>query len=532
MAALEHGHEVTFATDLTRAQLLEAVAEIDGLIVRSRTQVDAELLAAARRLKVVGRAGIGVDNIDVEAASARGVLVCNVPGATVVSVAEHTMALLLALVRNLPRADTSIRAGRWERSQLAGRELHGKRLAIVGFGRIGRVVAERAQAFGMEVSAYDPYVAEEALRRTGVAPAESLTALLADADVVSLHAPLTDETEHLIDAEALASMRPDAVLVNTARGGLVDEAALVEALDQGRIAGAAIDVFAEEPPGDSPLLHRDDVVLSPHLGATTAEAQARAAHMVADAVARALVGELVEGAINVPVGRAPPHHLEPYLNLARHLGRLVSALREDGVQPIVVELEGRLAEDAAEARDHLTLSVLVGCLTEVVDQPVSYVNVAGIAEEQGLASSTLLSPHAGPPALRVRSGRLEVAGTIGEPGGKPRLIEVWGYQVDVELTDAMVFLRCRDQPGIVGRLGTSFGTAGVNIAGMQVARDEAFGEALLAMAVDAPAPPEVVADAAAAVGATVVRTLPPSRLRTLGADRRSPTASEHRPEEG
>ncbi len=510
---LREHHAVDVRTGLPHDELIAAIGEYEAIVVRSRTTVDAAVIAAADRLTVIGRAGVGIDNIDVEAATGRGILVCNVPQSNIVSAAEHAIALMLAAARQIPRADASVRAGRWERSRFAGTELADKMLGIVGLGRVGHLVAERCRAFGMEVTAYDPYVSPDHASRLGVSLVDDLDDLCRRADVITVHLPRTEETEGIIDAERLRVMKPTALVVNAARGGLVDEAALAQALREGWIAGAALDVYASEPPGDSPLFGLDTIVLTPHLGASTGEAQDRASRMVAEAVIDALAGELVAGAVNIPVAVALPAHLAPFLGLARRLGRLCNALRASGPGEVTVELVGAVAQEPRQT-EPLALAVLVGLLDDVVDRPVSYVNATEVGEARGIRVSTLVSPSRDRgPVIRVHAGEISVAGTLTDPGNRERLTEVWGYDLDVEPAEHMVFFRYVDRPGVIGRIGQMFGTAGVNIASMQVSRRQAGGDALMAMAVDSSVPPDVVAAAAEAIGASEVRTLPPSRGR-------------------
>ena len=510
---LRDRHAVDVRTGLSHGELVAAIGDYEAIVVRSRTTVDAEVIAAADRLKVIGRAGVGIDNIDVGAATERGVLVCNVPRSNVVSAAEHAIALMLAAARNVPAADASVRAGRWERGRFAGVELADKVLGVLGLGRVGALVAERCRAFGMDVLAHDPYVSSDHAARLGVDLVDDLTELCRRADVLTVHLPRTDETEGVIGAAELRAMKPTALLVNAARGGLVDEEALARALREGWIAGAGLDVYASEPPGDSPLFACDNVVLTPHLGASTGEAQDRASRMVAESVIAALDDELVAGAVNIPVTAALPSHLAPLVDLARHLGRLCNALRSSGPDEVTVEFAGAITEEPRQT-EPLALAMLVGLLDGVVDRPVTYVNATEIGEARGIRVSTLISPSRDrAPAIRVHAGDVSVAGTLTDPGNRERLTEIWGYDLDVEPAEHMVFVRYVDRPGVIGRIGQMFGEADVNIASMQVARREAGGDALMAMAVDSPVPAEVVAAAAEAMGASEVRTLPPSRGR-------------------
>jgi D-3-phosphoglycerate dehydrogenase len=506
VAALAKHFDVDVRTGMDKAELVAAVGAYDAVVVRSATTIDAEVIAAADRLKVIARAGIGLDNVDVAAATARGVLVCNAPQSNVISAAEHTVALMLALGRRIPAADASLRGGDWKRSEFEGVELHGKTLGVLGLGRVGVLVAQRCSAFGMKVTAYDPYVSTERAARIGVELVPTVAELCSTSDVVTVHLPKTQDTTGIIGADELRSMKPTALLVNTARGGIVDEQALYTALSEGWIAGAALDVFATEPATDSPLFTLPNVVVTPHLGASTTEAQDKAGTMVADAVVLALQGEFVPSAVNVQIGAGIPESLKPFMPLAETLGRIVAALHVGQISELVVECVGRIASEDPQA---LTLSALKGLLASVVSEPVTFVNAPLIAEERGLKISTTTSPLSEDyvALLRLRAGDVRVAGTLVGPKNKPRLVEVWGYDIDMEPSDHMVFFRYADRPGIVGLIGQRLGEEGVNIATMQVSRREAGGEAVVAMAIDSGVPLEVVEEIHGRIGATDVRAI-------------------------
>jgi D-3-phosphoglycerate dehydrogenase len=465
--------------------IAERIGDYDAIVVRSATQLTADVLERATRLRVIGRAGVGVDNVDVEAATRRGIVVLNAPESTVVSAAEHALALLLALCRSVPQADASLRAGRWERSRFAGVELADKTLAVLGFGRIGREVARRARALTMHVLAYDPYVAADRFRELGVERAETLDDALAAADVVSLHLTLTEETRGLIGAAELARMRPGARLVNVARGGLVDEEALADALRSGQLSGAALDVFSEEPySGD--LLTLDSVVVTPHLGASTREAQDRAGLVVAEQVAAALAGALVPNAVNVPgVDPGELERLGPFLGLASQLSALAVGLAGGAPARLELGFRGELAERDTRV---LTVAALDGVFRGRVEQPVNYVNAPLLARERGLEVVESREPDARgfTSLLTVTAGDVEVAGTT--IAGRPRLVRALGYEIEVELDPLMLFVVNDDTPGRIGRFGTLLGEAGVNIANMAVSRDRSEGRALMALSVDSPVP--------------------------------------------
>ncbi len=506
VAALAAHADVDVRTGLSKDELIAAIGDYDAVVVRSATTIDADVIAAADRLKVVARAGIGLDNVDVRAATARGVLVCNAPQSNVISAAEHTVALLLALARTIPRADASLRAGEWRRGAFEGVELHGKVLGVLGLGRVGTLVAQRCAAFGMRLIAYDPYVSVERAAHLAVELVDTVDEVCALADVLTVHLPKTPETVGMVGEPQLRSMKPGARIVNTARGGLVDEAALHTALTEGWIAGAALDVFSREPMTDSPLFGLDSVVVTPHLGASTTEAQDKAGTMVAEAVVAALRGEFVPSAVNLQVGAGVPESVKAFLPLAERLGRLFTALNTGAVGELTVEYVGRVAGEDTSA---LTLAALKGLLTDVVHEPVTFVNAPLLADERGLKVSTLTSPASQDyvSLVRLSAGDVRVAGTLVGPANRERLVEVCGFDLDMEPADHALFFRYADRPGIVGVIGTALGERGVNIATMQVARREAGGEALLAMTVDSALSPQAVDEVARAIGAADVRTL-------------------------
>jgi D-3-phosphoglycerate dehydrogenase / 2-oxoglutarate reductase len=511
VAALASDHEVDVKTDLTKDELLAIAPGYDAIVVRSATTIDADVIAAATRLKVVGRAGVGLDNVDVLAATRHGVVVLNAPQSNVISAAEHTLALLLSLARNVPQAHAALVDGRWERSRWNGTELHGKVLGVLGLGRIGTLVAQRAHAFGMRLIAYDPFVAPERAARLGVELLDTVDDVLTRADFVTVHLPKTSETVGLIGAERLARMQPTARLLNVARGGIVDEDALAEALRDGVIAGAAIDVFATEPTTDSPLFGLPNVIVTPHLGASTEEAQDKAGTQVAEYVSLALTGEFVPSAVNVQGGPVADE-LKPFVPLGEELGRLLTSLAADGLgSEVTVEYLGAIAELDGRV---VGLSVLRGLLASVCSEPVTFVNAPLLATERGLNLREISDPHSEDyvSVLRVtgtaRDGRpIRVAGTILQPGHRERLIEVWNTPVDVEPTAHMAFFRYEDRPGIIGTVGTGFGEAGVNIAAAQVGRTGVAGEAIMALSLDSPVPREVMERIVARIGAREGRSI-------------------------
>jgi D-3-phosphoglycerate dehydrogenase len=478
LEVLRSGGRVRTTIGSGRRELLEAMADADALVVRSATLVDAELLAAAPRLRVVGRAGIGVDNIDVDAATAAGVLVVNAPTANAVSAAEHTMALLLSQARRVPEADRTMRQGTWDRGRLKGVELDGKTLGIVGLGRIGTLVAQRAAAFGMRVIAYDPYVGADRARRVGVEMVGSLAALLGDSDFVSIHLPLTRDTEGLIGAGALSKAREGIRIVNTSRGGVVDEAALADAIAAGRVAGAALDVFTTEPPSRSPLFDLPGVVLTPHLGAATVEAQDKAGTDVAASVMAALRGELVPSAVNVDLGPDVPEEIRPYLPVAERLGATFTALALGLPDELIVRAEGRVADLPCRP---LALAALRGALASVSDGPVTFVNAPVLAGRHGVRVTEETTPGSSDYVTVIRlSGtvggtRYTVAGTIvGRKG--PVLVAALDHEIELPFSDHMLILLNADLPGVIGRVGTFLGDRGVNIDDMVVGRPTATAD--------------------------------------------------------
>jgi D-3-phosphoglycerate dehydrogenase len=477
--ALAASCDVDVAVGVDRAELLARLTTAAGLVVRSATRVDRELIESAPNLKVVGRAGIGVDNIDVVAATAQGVLVVNAPHANTVSAAEHTLALLLAQARNVPRAHATLTSGTWDRKSFEGVELHGKVLGVLGLGKIGTLVAQRALAFGMRLLAYDPFVSEERARRLGVDLVD-LDTLLAQADFITVHLPKTKDTEALLGRENLSRVKTGVRIVNTSRGGIIDEEALAEAIRSGRVAGAALDVFGVEPITDSPLFGLPQVVVTPHLGASTAEAQDKAGTDVAEAVAAALRGELVLSAVNLDLGRDVSEEVRGFLPLAERLGSAFVGLAQALPSRLVLRAEGRIAGHGLRP---LQLAVLKGALAAVSSEPVGYVNAPGIAERAGIRLETEASPDSMEyvSVLRVAGmvgdHEVAVAGTLGRKG--PMLVEILGHEVELPFSAHMLVIRNRDVPGVIGRVGTYLGDLGVNIANMVVGRSRVTGAAAM-----------------------------------------------------
>jgi D-3-phosphoglycerate dehydrogenase / 2-oxoglutarate reductase len=506
VAALAEHHDVDVRTGLSKEDLLSIVGDYDAVIVRSQTMIDAEVIDAATRLKVVARAGVGLDNVDVEAATRQGVIVCNAPQSNIVSAAEHTMALLLSLARNIPQADAALRAGRWERSTWTGTELQDKVLGVLGLGRIGTLVAQRAHAFGMRLVAYDPFLAPDRAARLGVELLPTVDDVLERSDFITIHLPKTPDTVGLVDAARLSRMKPTARLLNVARGGIVVEGDLAEAVKTGVIAGAAIDVFDREPTTEGPLFELPNVIVTPHLGASTEEAQDKAGTQVAEYVNLALAGEFVPSAVNVQAG-AIDDVIRPYLPLGEKLGRLLTGLAADGITgEVTVEYLGDLA--AADGR-LIALSVLRGLLGPVCSEPVTFVNAPLVAEERGLHVREVSDPQSEDyvSVLRVsgvaRDGRrLRVAGTLFHPGERERIIEVWDTPMDVQPSEHMAFFRYVDRPGVIGTIGNVFGEVGINIAAAQVGQVDDSNEAIMGLSLDEIVPREVIDDIVTRIGAT------------------------------
>jgi len=499
-------------TELQPEQLLRAIGSYDGLLVRSKTRVTAELIAAGARLRVVGRVGTGVDNIDLDAATRRGVVVVNAPYGNTVSVAEHTLAMMLALARHIPRADASLRDGRWEKQAFEGVQLRGKVLGIVGLGRVGAAVARRALGLEMKVICHDPLVTPERAAQMGVQWV-SFDELLRTADIVSLHLPDSHQPRALMGAPELALLKPSAYLVNCARGGLVDADALCAALQSGRLAGAALDVFAQEPPPDSPLLHCDRVILTPHLAGSTAEAQRDTAVEVAQQVLDVLAGRMPRYPVNAPA--LPPEELQqlgPHLDLARRLGTYYAQVAGNHIQALEVACTG---EQAGQHLDLLVSEVLVGLLAGAAEEPVNWINAQCVARERGITFAGRLEPESSAGGwadwIELRVGGPSVAGpSTSAPGGgetcavyahrvagavlrgEPHIVRVDDYWLDFVARGMLLVSEHIEQPGILGRMGTVLGNAGVNIHFVQVGRRERGGPGLLVMGLDDQLTPEAL----------------------------------------
>jgi D-3-phosphoglycerate dehydrogenase / 2-oxoglutarate reductase len=513
------GLEVDLGLDWADGELADRIGAYDGILIRSATRLTADLIERADRLRVIGRAGVGVDNVDVDAATKRGIVVANAPQSNVITAAEHTMALLLALARNIPQAHASLVSGKWERSRFSGIELYEKTLGIIGFGRIGQLVAARAQGFGMHVIAYDPYVGAERLREMGVERADRPDDVYARADFITIHLPRTPETEGWLDAEAFAKMRDGVRVLNVARGELVVDEDLKAALDSGKVGGAALDVFRIEPITDHPLFGYPNVIVTPHLGASTAEATDRAGYQAAEQVVAALHGGVVSSAVNIPA--VPPEDIEavgPFLPLCERLGRIAAALAGRGsVDRVEVEFLGRVAE-----RDDrlLTIAVLNGFLAGHTEEEVNYVNAPAIARERGIRVAETKEPSARDYTDLVRvvvegnGSRERVVGTCFGRRHRPHLLEAWGERFNLQLDHHLTLFRYLDVPGMIGRVGTAFGRRGINIASAAVGVPPGGGGqrppadyAVMVLSTDVAVPSEVVEEIVASEGFVDGRTV-------------------------
>jgi D-3-phosphoglycerate dehydrogenase len=495
------GHEVIVETDLSR--LDDAIRSANALIIRSATQVTAAVLERAEQLVVVGRAGIGLDNVDVAAATARGVMVVNAPQSNIVSAAEHTMALLLAQARNVPQAHAALVQGRWERSRWEGVELADKTLAIIGLGRIGKLVADRAKAFGMRLVAYDPFVSADRARQMGVEML-SLEQAVAEADFLTVHLPKTKETTGLINRDVMLKAKPSLRIINVARGGIVDEQALADCVRDGIIAGAAVDVFSVEPCTSSPMFEVDSIVVTPHLGASTREAQDKAGDTIADMVLLALAGDFVPFAVNVDASEAN-ETLRPFLPLAERLGRLFASLVASGGQAGTQTLEV-CAEGDISGYDTriLTLAALKGYFGAASDEPVTYVNAPQLAAQSGLEireTKTAVSPDF-VNLITLRCGHHSISGTLVGRRSEHRIVMIDEHHFDVPPADHMLMVKNDDRPGVIGTVGTLLGAAGINIADMDVGRASVPGTATMLIAPTAMIPSEVLTQLRSAPGIT------------------------------
>ena len=500
------GHEVDIQLDLTPEQLLEVIVGAHALIIRSATTVTAEVLEAGRDLVVVGRAGIGLDNVDVVRATELGVMVVNAPQSNIVSAAEQAMALLLAQARNIPQAHSALVAGKWERSKWEGVELYEKTLAIIGLGRIGALVAQRALAFGMTLIAYDPFVSAERAKLMGIEMV-SLDEALARADFITIHLPKNKETIGLLNAETLAKTKKGVRIINAARGGIVDEAALADAIRSGHVGGAGIDVFEKEPTTESPLFELSSVVVAPHLGASTAEAQDKAGATIADMVELALAGDFVPFAVNIAAGDVS-EMVRPFMGLAEQLGRFVGGLVDESPSKVDIGFHGELAGTGTGI---LTLSVLKGLLGSHSDEPVSYVNAPAIAESRGLEidETSSVTSHDFVNLITVSAGGHSVAGTLTGIGTRiePRIVSVDGHALELSPAAHMLVVRNDDRPGMIGVVGTALGNAEISVDSMAVSPSAEAGTALMVLSTAEALADDVIAGLVGSAGIQAVHRI-------------------------
>ncbi len=509
---LRRDFDVELGLDWEDGELERRIGEFDAILIRSATKMTPDLIGRAERLKVIGRAGTGVDNVDMDAATKRGVIVANAPESNSIAAAEHTMALALGLFRNVPQAHASLVGGEWARSRYGGNELNGKTLGVIGFGRIGQLVAKRAQAFDMEVVAFDKFVSPDRFRELGVEGVETSEELYGRADLITIHLPKTPDTVGWIDAEAIGQMREGVRIVNAARGELIDLDALLAGLEAGQVGGAALDVFPAEPFTSHPLFERDDVVVTPHLGASTAEAQDRAGVVTAEQVRAALTGGVVTNAVNIAAVRPEAMEaLAPFVPLCQKLGRLAVTLADRAPDRIRVEFLGRIAEHDTRL---LGIAVLVGALTGHTEDAVNLVNAPALAEERGIdlvevKDATSATDFTELVVVRIGDGEdaVEVAGTGVGPRNVPYLVRVWGQGFYMPFAEHLAIFRYADQPGMIGRVGNAFGAHGVNIVSAAVGAEAAGREAVMALTTDAPTPPAVIDEIAASEGFFVGRAV-------------------------
>ena len=493
---LKKEFDVDLRLDMDQEQLKKEIGKYDAIIIRSATRMTGEIIEAAENLKVIGRAGIGVDNVDVAAATKKGIIVANAPQSNIVAAAEHTIGLLLAQSRNIPQAHGSMKHGKWERSKFGGVELAQKTLGVVGFGRIGVLVAQRALGLKMKVVAYDPYVSKHRFEELGVEGVDRVEDLYRQADFITIHLPKSPETRGFIGKEAFRKMKKGVRIVNCARGGIVDEDALAAALKSGKVAGAGLGVFSVEPPSDSPLLQYDNVILTPHLGASTIEAQDRAGTIIAEQVAAALNDQFVSNAVNIPsVSQEQMNVVRPFLPLCEKLGRLIVEIADGPLENFEITYQGSIADYDTTL---LTVAFFKGMLEDRVEDAVNYVNAEGIAEERGVkvTESKRRQTADFTSLITVKSedrrGELTVGGTTIGPKHRPRFVKIYRHDIDIEPGKYMAFFRYDDIPGMIGKVGTMMGMNNINIANMNVGRKKIGGKAVMSITLDKPIPEAIL----------------------------------------
>ncbi len=493
---LKKEFDVDTAFDMDQKQLKKEIGRYNAIIIRSGTKMTRDIIARAKNLKVIGRAGIGVDNVDIKTATKKGIIVANAPQSNIVAAAEHTIGLLLAQSRNIPQAHGSLKHGKWERSSFGGVELADKTLGVIGFGRIGVLVAQRAKGLKMKVIAYDPYVSKSRFEELGVEGVSNIRDLYKQSDFITVHLPKSPETMGFINGAAFKAMKKGVRIINCARGGIIDEAALARALKSGKVAAAAIDVFEKEPPLDSPLLKMDNVVVTPHLGASTVEAQDRAGTIIAEQVAAALSDQFVSNAVNIPlVSGEQMNLLKPYLPLCEKLGRLIIEIADGTLEDFKITYQGGLADYDCRL---LTIAFFKGMLEGRVEDTVNYVNAESIAEERGIkvTESKRQQSIDFTNLVTVTSedsrGKLTVGGTTIGPKHRPRFVKIYRHDIDIEPGRFMAFFRYDDVPGMIGKVGTIMGENGINIANMNVGRKKIGGKAVMSITVDKPIPEKIL----------------------------------------
>ncbi|MBI4744184.1 MAG: phosphoglycerate dehydrogenase [Actinobacteria bacterium] len=492
--ALRKEFEVDVCPEMTQEELREKIKEYDALIVRSATKVTKEIIDQAENLKIIGRAGIGVDNVDVEAATKKGIIVANAPQSNIISAAEHAIALLLTQCRNIPQANTSLKSGKWERSKFEGVELYEKTLGILGLGKIGTLVAQRALSFEMKLIAYDPYMSKERAAQLGVRLIENLDDFLKEADFITVHLPKTPETMGMIGAREIGLMKNGVRIVNAARGGIINEDDLAEAIKSGKVASAGLDVFSKEPCMESPLFALDQVVVTPHLGASTQEAQDKAGVTIAEQVLAALKGEFVSYAVNLAAGGIDDS-IKPFLPLAEKLGKLFGYLVEGHISKVEMEFAGQISQFNTKI---LTIAILKGFFEPISSEPVTYVNAPMVAKERGISTveSKTSTSRDYVNLITVRAsnskGEVTAAATLTGKKNEERFVGIYGYDIDMAPSKYMAFFRYKDVPGMIGKVGTVLGDNGINIANMHVGRKKVAGEAVMGLNVDAPIPDEIM----------------------------------------
>lgn len=503
---LSEKYTVDIKTGLSKKELMEMIKNYEAVIMRSGTKIDADVIKSGKNLKIIARAGIGVDNIDIDAATKAGIIVANAPESNIISAAEHTMALLLTQCRNIPQANSSLKSGVWERAKFEGMELDDKKLGIIGFGKVGTQVAKMAQGFGMKVLAYDPYVSKERFSQYNVKIMENLEDLLKEVDIISIHLPKTAETHSLIGKKEFAIMKDGVRLINTARGGIINEKDLIQALKNGKVAGACIDVFDNEPCTENPLFNFDNVVVTPHLGASTIEAQEKVGETITEQVIAALEGEFVINAVNiVSIPTEISNALKPYLPLCEYLGKFYPHLVEERIDALEIEYAGDISSMDTGI---LTIAVLKGMLEKIVFGAVTYVNTPILVREMGInvreTKTSKSVNYTNLITIRGKSpkGDIAIGGTLIGKKNTPRFVQIYDFEIDMAPSKYIAFFRYPDIPGMIGKVGTILGKHKINIANMEVGRKKIHGEAVMGVNIDTPIPEDIMEEIKKTAGIT------------------------------